>query len=69
LPVAEDLDFEAIAAKLDGKTGSDIAAVCSRASFLALSQAISTNERTMITQEMFDRAVQNLDSPVFEKES
>lgn len=68
LPVSKDVDFKAIAKATDGKTGADLDSLCNRASFIALRKTIHTSERVEISQAIFDEALNQGDSLVFEKE-
>ncbi len=65
-PLADDVDLEALADRLDGYTGSDIEAVVREAALLGIERRMAdgTDGRAEITAEQFDRAAAGVDRSV-----
>jgi transitional endoplasmic reticulum ATPase len=61
MPVA-DLDFDALAARTEGYTGSDIEAVCREAGLLAVEERLAgdADGTATVTREQFERALESV---------
>jgi transitional endoplasmic reticulum ATPase len=61
-PVAEDVDLDAVANRLDGYTGSDIEAVVREAALLGIERRLTdeTAGEALITAEQFNSAVESV---------
>jgi transitional endoplasmic reticulum ATPase len=51
-PIAPDVDFDALAGKLDGYSGADIKYVCDRAAVIPFLQSVSSGEEGQITPQV-----------------
>jgi len=65
-PLADDVDLDALADRLEGYTGSDIEAVVREAALLGIERRMAdgTDGRAEVTAEQFDRAVASVDRSV-----
>lgn len=60
LPLQGNIDFIQLAEKTDGMTGAELAALCHKASFIALRQSMKTGMRIDIDQAIFSQAIAEL---------
>ncbi len=56
-PVADDVDFAALAAETDGYVGADVAAVCRRAATLATREHLAGGDDLVVEASHFERAL------------
>lgn len=56
-PLADDVDLDALAARMEGYSGADVAAVCHRASQRAFKEAIQENDLLPIGWDDFEAAL------------
>lgn len=56
-PVAEDVDLDALAERLDGYSGADIKYMCDRAAVIPFMQAVASGGETSITREVIEDAM------------
>jgi transitional endoplasmic reticulum ATPase len=56
-PVAEAVDLDALAERLDGYSGADIKYLCDRAAVIPFMQAVATGGATEITAEVIETAM------------
>ena len=56
-PLADDVDLDALAARMEGYSGADVAAVCHRASQRAFMEAIAENDLPPIGWDDFEAAL------------
>ncbi len=56
IPMASDIDLPALAARLDGFSGADIAGVCIKATDFPFQRQIRSGADTILTKEDLDRA-------------
>jgi transitional endoplasmic reticulum ATPase len=56
-PLADEVDFDALAKKLDGYSGADIKYICDRAATIPFLQSIATGQEGQITSDILDRAI------------
>ncbi|HMB95906.1 MAG TPA: ATP-binding protein [Tepidisphaeraceae bacterium] len=56
-PVADDVDFEALAKKLEGYSGADLKYLCDRAAVVPFMQSVATGQDGQITTEILAKTV------------
>ena len=60
IPMEEGVDFVALAAKLDGYSGADIAGVCTKATDYPFHRQIRTGAETVVTKDDLERAAREV---------
>jgi len=60
LPLIEALDFGRLAENTSGMSGAELATLCHKSSFIALTQAMKTGTRVKINQAIFSQAINEL---------
>ncbi len=68
VPVNKDFDVDKIVAQTEGYTGADIEELCDRAKDEPLLQAIATDKVVLVTNDDFDRVLENFPPSVTAKE-
>jgi SpoVK/Ycf46/Vps4 family AAA+-type ATPase len=53
-PVADDIDVDALAGRLEGYSGADIKYLCDRAATVPFLQSVASGEEGQITKAIFD---------------
>ncbi|MGE5611382.1 MAG: ATP-binding protein, partial [Bacillota bacterium] len=56
-PIADDLNLDALAAKLDGFSGADIKYICDRSATVPFLQSVATGQEGEITQAILDDVI------------
>jgi transitional endoplasmic reticulum ATPase len=56
-PVASDVDYDRLAARLDGFSGADIKYVCDRSATIPFLRSVATGEEGQITQSIIDDVI------------
>jgi transitional endoplasmic reticulum ATPase len=56
-PVADDVDLDRLAERLDGFSGADIKYICDRAATVPFMRSVATGEEGAITQQILDDAI------------
>ena len=62
LPLSEDVDFRYLAEKTDKMSGAELAALCRRASFIALMSSVKNGLRVKINQDIFNQAIYEINN-------
>ncbi len=65
MPLAKDVNLDALADKTDGYTGADIAAICREAAMIALRENIDAKE---VKMEHFEKAMEKVKKSISEEE-
>lgn len=60
LPLDDNIDFKQVAEQTSQMSGAELAALCHKSSFLALTQSMKSGARVKITQAIFSQAVSEL---------
>jgi transitional endoplasmic reticulum ATPase len=56
-PLAEDVDLDGLARRLEGYSGADIKYICDRAAVIPFLQSVASGEEGMITQQMIEDVI------------
>lgn len=59
-PLADEIDLNTLATRLEGYSGADIKYLCDRAAVIPFLQAVATKQATEITTETIDAAMQDV---------
>lgn len=57
LPISEEIDFSQLAENTKGMTGAELASLCHKSSFIALTKAMQTGIKVKISQDIFNQAI------------
>jgi transitional endoplasmic reticulum ATPase len=57
LPTLENVDFSKLAEATKGMTGAELANLCHKSSFIALTEAMKTGSKVKINQDIFNQAI------------
>ncbi|AYD39904.1 AAA family ATPase [Clostridium fermenticellae] len=62
LPLTGSIDFRQLAESTEGMTGAELANLCHRTSFIAITRAMKTGLKVKIDQEIFNQAITKVNS-------
>ncbi len=62
LPTLKDIDFRRLAEATEGMTGAELANLCHKSSFIALTEAMKTGSKVKIDENIFERAIENVNA-------